>query len=111
MQKKPFVNLDKLNEIISEYPTPFHLYDEAGIRATAKAVNNAFSWNPGFREYFAVKAAPNPHLMKLLKEFDFGSDCSSMAVSTAQVSQSNPYLALSYPISLIVSLTTLGIST
>ena len=78
MQKKPFVNLDKLNEIISEYPTPFHLYDEAGIRATAKAVNNAFSWNPGFREYFAVKACPNPYILKLLKEEGCGVDCASI---------------------------------
>ncbi|MDO5323899.1 MAG: diaminopimelate decarboxylase [Clostridia bacterium] len=78
MQKKPFVNLDKLNEIISEYPTPFHLYDEAGIRTTAKAVNNAFSWNPGFREYFAVKACPNPYILKLLKEEGCGVDCASI---------------------------------
>ena len=65
-------------EIVKTYPTPFHLYDEAGIRANAKAVCEAFSWNPGFREYFAVKATPNPFLLDILKEYDMGCDCSSM---------------------------------
>lgn len=77
-RKLPF-NKAKLEEIASKWPTPFHLYDAKGIRDNAKRLKKAFSWNKGFREYFAVKAAPNPYLMKLLKEFDFGSDCSSMA--------------------------------
>ena len=69
----------KLEEIAAKWPTPFHIYDAKAIRDNAKRLKKAFSWNKGFREYFAVKAAPNPYLMKLLKEFDFGSDCSSMA--------------------------------
>jgi diaminopimelate decarboxylase len=77
-RKLPF-DKAKLEEIASKWPTPFHLYDAKGIRDNAKRLKKAFSWNKGFREYFAVKAAPNPYLMKLLKEFDFGSDCSSMA--------------------------------
>ena len=68
MSKTPFVNLDQLEAICKEYPTPFHLYDEAGIRATARAVNQAFGWNAGFREYFAVKATPTPGILKILKE-------------------------------------------
>lgn len=78
MRKLPF-DKEKLEEIAAKYPTPFHIYDAKAIRANAKRLKKAFSWNKGFREYFAVKAAPNPELMKLLKEFDFGSDCSSMA--------------------------------
>ncbi len=78
MEKKPFVTKEQLQEIIKTYPTPFHLYDEKGIRENAKAVKEAFAWNPGFREYFAVKATPNPYLMKILNEYDCGMDCSSM---------------------------------
>ena len=78
MRKLPF-DKAKLEEIASKWPTPFHIYDAKAIRANAKRLKKAFSWNKGFREFFAVKAAPNPHLMKLLKEFEFGSDCSSMA--------------------------------
>ena len=78
MRKLPF-DKAKLEEIASRWPTPFHIYDAKAIRENAKRLKKAFSWNKGFREYFAVKAAPNPHLMKLLKDFDFGSDCSSMA--------------------------------
>ena len=78
MRKLPF-DRAKLEEIAAKWPTPFHVYDAKAIRENAKRLKKAFSWNKGFREYFAVKAAPNPHLMKLLKEFDFGSDCSSMA--------------------------------
>ena len=70
---------DRLEAIARRWPTPFHLYDAAAIRANARRLKAAFAWNPGFREYFAVKAAPNPHLMALLKEEGFGSDCSSMA--------------------------------
>ena len=78
MRKLPF-DKAKLEEIAAKWPTPFHVYDAKAIKANAKRLKKAFAWNTGFREYFAVKAAPNPHLMKLLKEFDFGSDCSSMA--------------------------------
>ena len=78
MRKIPF-DKARLEEIAAKWPTPFHIYDAKAIRENAKRLKKAFSWNKGFREYFAVKAAPNPHLMKLLNEFDFGSDCSSMA--------------------------------
>ncbi len=76
--KKPFVTLEQLQEIVKKYPTPFHLYDERGIRENARALNKAFSWNPGFKEYFAVKATPNPQLLKLLREEGCGVDCSSL---------------------------------
>lgn len=78
MKKKPFVTLEKLQEIAAQYPTPFHLYDEKGIRENAKALKEAFAWNPGFREYFAVKATPNPYLIQILQEYGCGCDCSSM---------------------------------
>ena len=78
MTKKPFVTKEKLEEIAAAVPTPFHIYDEKGIRENAKAVKEAFSWNPGFREYFAVKANPNPFLIKILQEYGCGTDCSSM---------------------------------
>lgn len=78
MNKVPFITKQKVEEIVKDYPTPFHLYDEAGIRANAKAVQEAFAWNKGFREYFAVKATPNPFLLNILKEYDCGCDCSSM---------------------------------
>lgn len=78
MSKKTFVTLEQLKEITKTYPTPFHLYDEHGIRENAEAVKEAFSWNPGFREYFAVKATPNPFLLKILKEYGCGADCSSL---------------------------------
>lgn len=78
MKKEPFVTYEKLQEIIKEYPTPFHLYDEKGIRENAKALQEAFSWNQGFREYFAVKANPNPFLIRILKEYGCGCDCSSL---------------------------------
>ncbi len=68
----------KLEEVVSKFPTPFHLYDEAAIIANAKHFNRAFSWNEGFKEYFAVKATPNPFLMKILQREGFGSDCSSL---------------------------------
>ena len=76
--KKPFVTLEQLQTITQQYPTPFHLYDEAGIRANARALRAAFAWNPGFTEYFAVKATPNPQILKLLKEEGCGVDCSSL---------------------------------
>ncbi len=78
MQKTPFVSLEKIREIAKEFPTPFHIYDEKGIRQNAQALHRAFAWNPGFREYFAVKATPNPYLMEILKECGCGCDCSSL---------------------------------
>ena len=78
MKKKPFVTLEKLQEITEKYPTPFHLYDEKGIRENAKALKEAFAWNKGFKEFFAVKATPNPYLIQILQEYDCGCDCSSM---------------------------------
>lgn len=77
MTKKPFITKEKAVEIAREFPTPFYLYDEKGIRENAKAVKEAFSWNKGFREYFAVKATPNPFLIQILKEYGCGCDCSS----------------------------------
>ena len=75
--KKPFVTKEKLEEIIQKYPTPFHLYDEKGIRENARRLKSAFSWNKGFREYFAVKATPNPYILQVLREEGCGFDCSS----------------------------------
>lgn len=77
MSKTPFLSLEKANEIIEKYPTPFHIYDEKGIRENVKALYDAFSWNEGFKEYFAVKATPNPYLIKILNEYGCGCDCSS----------------------------------
>ena len=77
MKKTPFVTLSKVQEIMTQIPTPFHLYDEAGIRRNARALKAAFSWNPGFREYFAVKATPNPYILQILKEEGCGCDCAS----------------------------------
>ena len=77
MKKIPFVTLDKVQEIMTQIPTPFHLYDEAGIRRNARALKDAFSWNPGFREYFAVKATPNPYILQILKEEGCGCDCAT----------------------------------
>ena len=78
MEKKTFVSLEQLKKITDQYPTPFHLYDERGIRENAARVRQAFSWNKGFKEYFAVKATPNPFILKILKECGCGCDCSSM---------------------------------
>lgn len=77
MKKEPFVTKEQIEEIVKTYSTPFHLYDEKGIRENAKAVKEAFAWNPGFREYFAVKATPNPFILNILKEYDCGCDCAS----------------------------------
>ena len=77
MNKLPFVSKEQLDEIIKEFPTPFHLYDEKGIRENAKALKEAFAWNKGFKEYFAVKATPNPFLINILREYGCGCDCSS----------------------------------
>ena len=76
--KKPFITLEQAQKITQTFPTPFHLYDEKGIRENAKRLQEAFSWNEGFREYFAVKATPNPFLIEILEEYGCGCDCSSM---------------------------------
>lgn len=76
--KKPFINAEKLREIITEFPTPFHLYDEQGIRENARKLHKAFSWNKGFKEYFAVKATPNPTILEILKEEGCGVDCATL---------------------------------
>ncbi len=78
MKKVPFVTKGQIEEVVKTYPTPFHIYDEKGIRENARALKSAFAWNKGFREYFAVKATPNPFIMKILKEEGCGFDCSSL---------------------------------
>lgn len=78
MKKVPFVTKEQLDNIIETYPTPFHIYDEKGIRENAKALKEAFAWNKGFKEYFAVKATPNPYLINILREYGCGCDCSSL---------------------------------
>lgn len=78
MSKVPFVTKGQLEEIVKTYPTPFHIYDEKGIRKNVEALQKAFSWNKGFKEYFAVKATPNPFLIDILREYGCGCDCSSM---------------------------------
>ncbi len=77
MKKEAFVTKEMVEEIVRKYPTPFHIYDEKGIRENVKALKNAFSWNKGYREYFAVKATPNPFLIGILQEYGCGCDCSS----------------------------------
>ena len=77
MKKTSFISLEKAKEISAQIPTPFHVYDEAGIRANARAMKKAFSWNKGFREYFAVKATPNPYILQILKEEGCGCDCAT----------------------------------
>ena len=76
--KKPFITKEKAEEIIKAYPTPFHIYDEKGIRENARNLYKAFSWNKGYKEFFAVKATPNPYILQILKEEGCGVDCSSM---------------------------------
>ncbi|HIU82650.1 MAG TPA: diaminopimelate decarboxylase [Candidatus Faecicola pullistercoris] len=78
MPKIPFVTKQQIEEIAKTYPTPFHIYDEKGIRENARLLKKAFSWNKGFKEYFAVKATPNPYILKILKEEGAGVDCSSL---------------------------------
>ncbi len=77
-KRLPFTK-EELENIIEKYPTPFHIYDEKGMREYARKFNSAFSWNPGFKEFYAIKAAPNPYLMKILRHEGFGIDCSSVA--------------------------------
>ena len=76
--KKPFLTLAQAREITKTYPTPFHIYDERGIRENARTLKKAFAWNPGFKEYFAVKATPTPGILKILREEGCGVDCSSL---------------------------------
>ncbi len=78
MKKQAFVTREMVEEIVKTYPTPFHIYDEKGIRENVKALQDAFSWNPGYKEFFAVKATPNPFILELLKEHGCGCDCSSL---------------------------------
>ncbi|MCK5007913.1 MAG: diaminopimelate decarboxylase, partial [Spirochaetales bacterium] len=73
----PFTK-DQIESIVATHPTPFHIYDEKAIRENARKLKELFSWAPGFREYFAVKATPNPYILKILKEEGFGTDCSSL---------------------------------
>ena len=73
----PFTD-DQIREIAKQYPTPFYLYDEHGIRESARSLNKAFSWCPGFKEYFAVKATPNPYIIQICREEGLGADCSSL---------------------------------
>ncbi|MGN1144677.1 MAG: diaminopimelate decarboxylase [Anaerovoracaceae bacterium] len=77
--KETFITREQIEKIAEKYPTPFHIYDEKGMRENAGKIRQAFGWNPGYREYFAVKANANPFLLKILKEEGFGADCSSMA--------------------------------
>lgn len=77
MSKQPFINKEALEEITNQFPTPFHLYDEKGIREKARALHAAFAWNEGFKEYFAVKATPTPAILKILKEEGCGVDCAT----------------------------------
>ena len=77
MEKKAFVTKEMIEKIVEKYPTPFHIYDEKAIRENARKVKAAFAWNPGYKEYFAVKATPNPRLVQILHEEGFGCDCSS----------------------------------
>lgn len=78
MKKEAFVTKEQIEEIVKTYSTPFHIYDEKGIRANAQALKDAFSWNKGFKEYFAVKATPNPFLIDILRDYGYGCDCSSL---------------------------------
>ena len=77
MEKKAFVTRQLVEEITKTYPTPFHIYDERGIRENVRALKEAFAWNKGYKEFFAVKATPNPFLIQILKEYGCGCDCSS----------------------------------
>ena len=77
MKKDTFVTKEQIEEIVKTYPTPFHIYDEKGIRENAKALKEAFAWNKGYKEFFAVKATPNPFLINILREYGCGCDCSS----------------------------------
>lgn len=77
MKKVPFITKEQVQEIVKKYPTPFHIYDEKGIRENAKKLKEAFAWNKSYKEFFAVKATPNPYLIDILREYGCGCDCSS----------------------------------
>ena len=77
-EKRPFVTKKQVEKIVKTYPTPFHLYDERAIRENVRRVKKAFSWNHGYREYFAVKATPNPYILSILREEGCGADCASL---------------------------------
>ena len=79
MEKKIPLSEAQLREVIKQFPTPFHIYDEAAIRQNVRNLIAAFAWAPAFKEYFAVKATPNPTLLKVLREEGVGADCSSLA--------------------------------
>jgi diaminopimelate decarboxylase len=79
MEKKISLTKSKIEAIINRYPTPFHLYDEKNVREAARKLISAFSWAPGFKEYFAVKATPNPEILKILAQEGCGTDCSSLS--------------------------------
>ena len=79
MEKKAFVTKNQIEEIVKTHHTPFHIYDEKGIRENCERVKKAFAWNKGFREYFAVKATPNPYILDIINDYGFGFDCSSEA--------------------------------
>ncbi len=79
MEKKPFVTKSQIEEITKSYHTPFYIYDEKGIRENCKRVKEAFAWNKGFNEFFAVKATPNPYILDIINDYGFGFDCSSEA--------------------------------
>ena len=74
MKNLPFTK-SQIDQWVKDIPTPFYVYDEQGIIDTVNAVNQAFSWNPGFREYFAVKATPTPYILRLMKSLGCGADC------------------------------------
>ncbi|MCR4672474.1 MAG: diaminopimelate decarboxylase [Lachnospiraceae bacterium] len=97
MAKIPFITKEKIEEIVKTYPTPFHIYDEKGIRENARKVYKAFSWNKGFREYFAVKATPNPYILQILKEEGCGTDCATkVELMMAKACRfENPYIFFS----------------
>ena len=76
--KTPPLTREQLEAIAEKHPTPFYIYDEKSIRLTARRLLRAFEWNPGFKEYFAVKATPNPFILSILKQEGFGLDCSSL---------------------------------
>ena len=78
VMKSPFITKAQAEDIAARYPTPFHIYDETGIRKNARRLRDAFAWNPGYREYFAVKATPTPAILKLLHQEGCGCDCSSL---------------------------------
>ena len=109
--KTPFVTKDQLEAIAVQYPTPFHIYDEKGIRENARRLRAAFAWNPGYREYFAVKATPTPVILKILHEEGCGCDCSSLAelVMAERCGVASRIISLGFtPKALLVSCTTNG---